>query len=422
MTVSDDVKARAVALGFAAAGIAPADRLPEHEEHLRDRLAAGGLSVFPYITPERACLAADPAALLPGARAVVSLITTSLPLSTAIPEVGALGEVARYARGRDYHRVARERLAILVDYIRERVPGARCRAFVDATPLLERAFAARAGLGWFGKHNCLVTPRWGSWVTLAEVITTAPLEADTPAVEECGDCRACVDACPTGALVAPYVHRADRCLSFLTTELRGPIPRQLRPALGARVIGCDSCQTACPKNGGLASTIQLGTYDAGCSSQHPLCHSEAPTGAEESSPQGNPRPRARDFSALRGLGMTELTPGVGTLDATLPCATCSVWMSVGLRLGSGTRRRCGRNGGGCCATRRWLWATRAIATPWRFWPRRWPTPRRWCGATPPGRWVGLGGETRVRALEAARSGEVVSEVVEEVTVALAALP
>ncbi|MHB1007103.1 MAG: tRNA epoxyqueuosine(34) reductase QueG [Chloroflexota bacterium] len=276
MTLGGDLKARALALGFAAAGIAPAERLREHAAHLRGRLATGGLAVFPYFTPERARLASDPAALLPGARAVLSLVTPSPP---AEPGMGVHGQVARYAHGRDYHLVARERLAVLVDYIRERVPGAGCRAFVDATPLLERAFAARAGLGWFGKHNCLITPRWGSWVTLAEVITDAPLEADAPLANTCGDCRACVDACPTGALSAPFTHRADLCLSYLTTELRGAVPRGLRPALDARVLGCDSCQSACPRN------AYAKWYDS---------------------------------SARQNTGMTGFTPGAHTLGATLP--------------------------------------------------------------------------------------------------------
>jgi len=248
--LTDDIETRALELGFAAAGVAAATPLIEHERILAERIAAGLLAGLAYFTPERARLAARPEALLPGARAVLALALPCPGANVPAPPDRRHGCVAAYARGRDYHAVAKERLARLVAYIQERVPGAACRAFVDATPLLERAFAARAGLGWFGKNNCLITPAYGSWVVLAEVITTAPLAPDGPRAGDCGDCRACLDACPTGALVAPYTHRLERCLSYLTTELRGPIPTALRPLLGERVLGCDSCQSVCPRNAG----------------------------------------------------------------------------------------------------------------------------------------------------------------------------
>ncbi len=248
MAATEDVKGRALELGFAAAGVAAAAPLLAHEQILRRRLEDGLLAGIPYFRQERAQLAARPQALLPGAQAVLSLLLPCAGEEHPPARAGLHGYVARYARGRDYHAVARERLQPLVAYIEERFSGAACRAFVDATPLLERAFAVQAGLGWFGKSTCLLTPQYGSWVLLAEVVTTAPLAPDAPAAGDCGGCQACLASCPTGALVAPYTQQANRCLSYLTTELKGAIPRDLRPALGARLLGCDTCQTVCPYN------------------------------------------------------------------------------------------------------------------------------------------------------------------------------
>ena len=251
MTLTEDVRQYALGLGFAAAGVAEATPLLAHERVLRRRLADGLLAGIAYLTPERAGRAVRPQALLPGARAVLSLAIPYAGGERALPPRGGCGLVAAYARGRDYHLAARERLARLAEFIARLFPGASCRAFVDATPLLERAFAVQAGLGWFGKNNCLVTPGRGSWVLLAEIVTDAPLRPDAPAGGDCGTCTACLEACPTGALEAPYTHRASRCLSYVTTELRGPIPLALRPLLAQRVLGCDSCQEACPRNAGV---------------------------------------------------------------------------------------------------------------------------------------------------------------------------
>ncbi|MHB1415140.1 MAG: tRNA epoxyqueuosine(34) reductase QueG [Chloroflexota bacterium] len=252
MTITEDVKRRAHELGFVGVGVVPAEPLVDHGRILSSRIATGMLTGLPYFRPERVPLATDPRTLLPGARAVLSLALPYVGSSQTAPLGGLYGRVAGYARGCDYHLRAKEKLAALVAYIGQRVPGAACRSFIDATPLLERAFAARAGLGWFGKNNCLITPTHGSWVLLCEVLTEAPLDADEPLAADCGDCRACLAACPTGALEAPYIHRTSRCLSYLTTELKGPLPRELRPLLGERVLGCDSCQMACPRNAALA--------------------------------------------------------------------------------------------------------------------------------------------------------------------------
>lgn len=254
MSLAAVIRDRALELGFVAAGVGPATPLAREEAVLRERIGAGLMQGLDYFNAERPRLT-RPEVLLPGARSVISL---ALPAARAAGDDDGgpgRGRVARYAWGRDYHLLARERLDALVAYIGQVAPGAACRAFVDATPLLERGLAARGGLGWVGKNNCLYVPGYGSWVALAEVVTTAKLELDAPEPpDKCGGCRRCLDACPTGALIAPRVHRVDRCLSYLTTELKGFIPRHLRPLLGDRLLGCDACQEACPHNRRVAAT------------------------------------------------------------------------------------------------------------------------------------------------------------------------
>jgi epoxyqueuosine reductase len=157
------------------------------------------------------------------------------------------GYVARYALGRDYHKVLRARLQSLADAVTERVGTFGYRVFVDSAPVLEKALARDAGLGWIGKHTNLLD-RDGSWFLLGELYTDLPLPPDAPVTEHCGTCRACLDVCPTQAIVAPYELDARRCISYLTIELRGSIPEPLRPAIGNRIFGCDDCQLFCPWN------------------------------------------------------------------------------------------------------------------------------------------------------------------------------
>jgi epoxyqueuosine reductase len=157
------------------------------------------------------------------------------------------GYVARYALGRDYHKVLRRRLQRLADAISDRVGEFGYRVFVDSAPVLEKALAREAGLGWIGKHTN-VLDRDGSWFLLGELYTDLPLPPDAPVAEHCGSCRACIDVCPTQAIVGPYELDARRCISYLTIELRGSIPEALRPAIGNRIFGCDDCQLFCPWN------------------------------------------------------------------------------------------------------------------------------------------------------------------------------
>jgi epoxyqueuosine reductase len=170
------------------------------------------------------------------------------PDPRAILEDPARAFVSRYALGRDYHKLMRIRLQKLANRIECEVGPFGYRAFVDSAPVMEKALAQNAGLGWIGKHSNLLNRSAGSWFFLGELYTDLPLPVDPPAEAHCGDCEACIDCCPTGAIVAPYQVDARRCISYLTIELKGAIPEPLRPLLGNRIYGCDDCQQVCPWN------------------------------------------------------------------------------------------------------------------------------------------------------------------------------
>ena len=194
---------------------------------------------------------ADVRAVLPGARSVIALganYNTVPPYGAAEPPPGH-ARISRYARGDDYHDVLLGRLDALLAWMRaESAEPFEAKQYVDTGPVQERVYARHAGLGWIGKNTCLINPDIGSWVFLSEIITTLQLDADTPGLDQCGSCTRCLDACPTGALVDAGVLDARRCISYLTIELRGGIPADLRPAVGAHVYGCDICQEVCPYN------------------------------------------------------------------------------------------------------------------------------------------------------------------------------
>jgi epoxyqueuosine reductase len=238
------------ALGFTALGFARADAaqaVPRLERWLR----LGRHGEMDYMAKHRR-LRAAPQELLPGAATVIA---TRLPYwpQNAAPPPGETLPIARYALGRDYHRIVRRRLANLAGRIRAELektsPGVpfAWRAFSDSAPVMETEYAVQAGIAWRGKHTLTVS-RQGSWHFLGEILTTLELPADAPAGAHCGSCRRCLQACPTAAIVAPYELDARLCISYLTIELRGAIPTALRPAIGTRVFGCDACQTACPWN------------------------------------------------------------------------------------------------------------------------------------------------------------------------------
>jgi len=250
------LKAEARRLGFDLVGAAPAVDAPDWQRY-REWIAAGRAGEMRYLV-ERVDQRRHPRSILPEVRSVLMLAANYRTVEPASEDRASEDQtsagrgravVSRYAWGRDYHDTLRERLRRLADFHRELTPDARMRGVVDTAPLLERDYARLAGLGWIGKNTCLINRRFGSWLFLAAMLTSEPLEYDEPdKTDHCGRCRRCLDACPTGALVAPYTLDARRCLSYATIELRGPIPESLKPALGSRLFGCDACQAVCPHN------------------------------------------------------------------------------------------------------------------------------------------------------------------------------
>ena len=245
-----DIRRWGQALGFQATGIADTN-LALEERRLLDWLAAGRHGTMDYMARHGATRA-RPAELVPGTVRVITARMNYLP-----PSARAGGEVlaapgkafiARYALGRDYHKVLRGRLQRLAATIGDEVGDFGYRVFTDSAPVLEVALAAKAGLGWRGKHTLLLTRDQGSWFFLGEIYTDLPLPPTPPQAAHCGTCTACLDVCPTGAIVAPYELDARRCISYLTIEHPGSIPETLRPLLGNRVFGCDDCQLVCPWN------------------------------------------------------------------------------------------------------------------------------------------------------------------------------
>ncbi len=190
----------------------------------------------------------DPSLVLPHARSIVTLAASYHSNPSPGPAPTPFGVIARYARYRDYHDVLADPLRKLSQFIDSNSPGARSLWYVDTGPFLERDLAQRSGLGFIGKHTNLINRRLGNWFFLAEIITTAQIDPDTPEKNHCGHCVRCIDSCPTGAITAPFQLDARRCVSYLTIELKGSIPLELRPAIGNRIYGCDDCLAACPWN------------------------------------------------------------------------------------------------------------------------------------------------------------------------------
>ncbi|RZI91339.1 MAG: tRNA epoxyqueuosine(34) reductase QueG [Pseudomonas sp.] len=237
-------------LGFAHVGIAGVD-LGEHEQHLERWLAAGYHGELDYMAAHGS-KRSHPEQLIPGTLRVISLRMDYLPGDTRMAQVLAQPEkayVSRYALGRDYHKLVRKRVQHLADRIQADIGPFGFRAFVDSAPVLEKAIAQEAGLGWIGKNTLLLNRKAGSYFFLAELFVDLPLPVDEAQTSEhCGRCQACLDVCPTNAFVGPYVLDARRCISYLTIELKQAIPVELRAMIGNRVFGCDDCQIVCPWN------------------------------------------------------------------------------------------------------------------------------------------------------------------------------
>ncbi|HEX7092920.1 MAG TPA: tRNA epoxyqueuosine(34) reductase QueG [Nitrospiraceae bacterium] len=269
MSLAEEIKREALTLGFDAVGVSRVAKsgqpsaefspslLPDPDtplsHHLFSRLAEwlrrGYHGTMAWMTrdPSRR---SDPQQVLPGCRSMVSVGMNYYTDNRANEQPG-MGRIARYAWGKDYHIVMSRRLSQLEAKIAALAPGVTTRAYVDTGPIMEKAWAQQAGLGWIGKHSNLVSAECGSWLLLGEILTTLDLEPDEPATDLCGSCTLCVQACPTGAIVEPYLVDARLCISYLTIELRGgreAIPDELAAQMGNRIFGCDDCLDICPFN------------------------------------------------------------------------------------------------------------------------------------------------------------------------------
>ena len=244
------IKTWARELGFQQLGVSDID-LSKAETRLLEWLRRGYHGDMSYMS-RHGTRRSRPAELLPGTLRVISVRMDYLPQTQAEVQT-AMGDanaafISRYALARDYHKVLRRRLQRLAERLGRIAGGSGFRVFVDSAPVLEKPLAQKAGLGWIGKHTNLINRGAGSWFFLGELFTDLPLPVDTPAQDHCGRCRACMEICPTRAIVAPYQLDARLCISYLTIELKGSIPTRLRPLIGNRVYGCDDCQLVCPWN------------------------------------------------------------------------------------------------------------------------------------------------------------------------------
>jgi epoxyqueuosine reductase len=255
------IKEFAYGLGFDMVRITGAQEFAKAERVIKERIAEGLMDGLPWFTEERADVSCHPDALLPQAQSIISLAMFYLTEESDEQNVGVglaptqepRGRISRYAWGDDYHEVIKPKLRQFADWLREYARAQmsddlETRIFVDTGRMVDRAVAERAGLGWYGKNTNILTKGWGSWVFLAEIVTNLPLAVDTPIKASCGHCEICLHACPTQALPAPYVLDNTRCISYLTIELRGSIPLELRPLMGNLIFGCDICQQVCPVN------------------------------------------------------------------------------------------------------------------------------------------------------------------------------
>lgn len=244
------IKQWGLELGFQQIGISDTD-LQQAERRLQHWLAQGYHADMDYMY-KHGLKRSRPALLQAETVSIISvrmdyLSETQEPIETTLNNPVA-GFISRYALGRDYHKVLRKRLQKLALRIEQEVGIFGYRAFVDSAPVLEKAIAEKAGLGWIGKHSNLINKKAGSWFFLGEIYTSLALPMDTPSTNHCGQCSACIDICPTQAIVAPYQVDARKCISYLTIELKGSIPETLRPLMGNRIYGCDDCQLICPWN------------------------------------------------------------------------------------------------------------------------------------------------------------------------------
>jgi len=247
--LAEKIKLWGKELGFAQVGITDVD-LSEHEQGFTDWLAKNYHGNMEYMA-SHGLMRARPAELLPGSLRCISVRLNYLPTNAKFAKLLKKTDhayVSRYALGRDYHKLMRNRLKQLGERIKSHCSELNYRPFVDSAPILERPLAEKAGLGWTGKHTLLINKQAGSWFFLGELLLDIPLPIDNAPTNDCGSCVACLKICPTNAIIEPYVVDARRCISYLTIELKTAIPEEMRPLLGNRIYGCDDCQLICPWN------------------------------------------------------------------------------------------------------------------------------------------------------------------------------
>lgn len=245
--LATDIRVYARDLGFDLVGFTTADPI-ETQEYYRQWLADQKHGSMTWLA-DRVDERTDPRTYVPDAQSIICLaINYHQPLEAPPPDQKVPGRIARYALGIDYHEHIKNRLYALADWIRHRHPDATTRCCVDTAPVAEKVLAARAGIGWVGKHTLVINPKIGSWLLLGEIITSLKLPIDRPHIDRCGTCRRCIDACPTHAITAPYQLDARKCIAYLTIENRDPIDPDLAPLMGDRMVGCDICQEVCPYN------------------------------------------------------------------------------------------------------------------------------------------------------------------------------
>ncbi|HYK91235.1 MAG TPA: tRNA epoxyqueuosine(34) reductase QueG [Acidobacteriota bacterium] len=239
------IREEARRLGFFRMGVAPAGPLPG-QDHFGQWIKAGMHGEMAYMDSQ-AEKRRDPRLVLENARSIV-VLAMNYHCGRNLTDEPLKGRISRYAWGDDYHLLIKDRVKQLQRFITREVPQARGLSYVDTGPVMEKIWGARTSLGWMGKHTNLITQEQGSWFFIAVILLNLELEYDSPLDDHCGTCMRCIDACPTKAIIAPYVVDARLCISYLTIELRGPIPRELRPLIGNRIYGCDDCQEVCPWN------------------------------------------------------------------------------------------------------------------------------------------------------------------------------
>lgn len=308
MTAKEEIRSRALALGFSHAGFAVAEPLDRERARLRTWLDRGMHASMEWMRRTEETRG-DPRRMLDGARTVVALAMNYFTPHRHTGGSGT-GKVSRYAWGDDYHDVMGGRMRELLAWMEERFPGSRGVATVDAGPAMDKVWAERGGIGWIGKHTNVITRDAGSWVFLGEIITTLTLEPDEPATDHCGTCTLCIEACPTSAIVEPSVVDANRCLSYLTIEHRGEVDSAFHDGFDGWLFGCDVCQDVCPWNIRFARPTAEGAFEPREGHRKPSLAAWAAMTPEEFAERfrGSPIRRARHAGLMRTIGILRDNP------------------------------------------------------------------------------------------------------------------